>query len=296
MTFHWYKPYKKRNLLPKFTIVFLLGMSFALFFSNAFTIVTGINNAVQYVKQIVLTSDWTVTWTTGIVLDWVNSRISSNYWCDSDVKNCKRNNVWVWTDNSIITITGSTNNIINRGNYSIIWWWLSNSISWNYSVIPGWNSNTINANNSFAAWNNTSVSHNNTFIRNWSRSIWVSSIKSWTFIINVPNWMWINTSDPQADLDINWDMNVSWTWVLSDLITWTWTISNLIVSDWTFNWSIKVPSWSAIEWANDCSSHWVWAIRYDGWLMELCVCDWSLRKKVYSWAMLCVPSWGAPVG
>ncbi|MFZ2151468.1 MAG: hypothetical protein WAZ12_00690 [Candidatus Absconditicoccaceae bacterium] len=296
MTFHGYKPYKKRNLLPKFTIVFLLGMSFALFFSNAFTIVTGINNAVQYVKQIVLTSDGTVTGTTGIVLDGVNSRISSNYGCDSDVKNCKRNNVGVWTDNSIITITGSTNNIINRGNYSIIGGGLSNSISGNYSVIPGGNSNTINANNSFAAGNNTSVSHNNTFIRNGSRSIGVSSIKSGTFIINVPNGMGINTSDPQADLDINGDMNVSGTGVLSDLITGTGTISNLIVSDGTFNGSIKVPSWSAIEGANDCSSHGVGAIRYDGGLMELCVCDGSLRKKVYSGAMLCVPSGGAPVG
>ncbi len=294
MTFHWYKPYKKRNLLPKFAIVFLLGMSFALFFSNAFTIVTGIENATQYIKQIILTSNWTTSWVTGIILDGINSRISANYWCDSDAKNCKRNNVWVWTDNSTIIITGSTNNIINRWNYSVIWWWFSNSLSWNYSVIPWWDSNYINANNSFAIWNNTSISHNNTFLRNWSLSMGITSVKSWTFIINSPNWVGINTNNPQYALDVAWDINISWTWILSNLIAWTWTISTLVVSDWTFNGSIKVPSWSAIEWANNCVSHWVWAIRYDGWLMELCVCDWSNRKKVYSWAMLCVPVGGAP--
>jgi hypothetical protein len=66
----------------------------------------------------------------------------------------------------------------------------------------------------------------------------------------------------------------------------------LIASKWTFTANIKVPGWSAAPWANSCTSDWVWAIRYDGWLMELCVCDWSLRKKVYSWSLVCVPLWG----
>jgi hypothetical protein len=58
MSFNAYKPFtKKRNLFPKFTIVFLLGISFALLFSNAFPIVTGIENATQYIKEIILTND-----------------------------------------------------------------------------------------------------------------------------------------------------------------------------------------------------------------------------------------------
>jgi uncharacterized membrane protein len=57
MSFQSYKPFKRKKSFPKFAIVFLLGMSFVLFFSNAFTIVTGIENASQYIKQIILTSD-----------------------------------------------------------------------------------------------------------------------------------------------------------------------------------------------------------------------------------------------
>lgn len=88
MSFNAYKPFKKRNLFPKFAIVFLLGISFAVFFSNATTIVAWITNATQYIKQIVLTTDWTSNWTTGVVLNWSNWKIWATYLCDSNLNNC----------------------------------------------------------------------------------------------------------------------------------------------------------------------------------------------------------------
>gem|GEM_PF-4605380 len=57
MTFNSYKPFKKRNLLPRYIVIFLLGISFTLFFSSALNIVTDIKNATQYIKEIILTSD-----------------------------------------------------------------------------------------------------------------------------------------------------------------------------------------------------------------------------------------------
>ncbi len=297
MDFHSYKPYKKRNLFPKFTIVFLLGMSFALFFSNAFTIVTGIENATQYIKQIILTADWTTSGVTGIVLDGTNSRVSANYWCDSDLKNCKKNNVSVWTDNSIITITWSTSNIINRWNYSVIWWWISNSISWNYSAIPWWNSNIINSSYSFAAWNSTSISHNNTFIRNWSRSQWISSVKSGTFIINAPNWVWIKTSNPQEALDVNWNISVSWIWKISwNLqVDWNSYLSGIVwinVSSST-NWiNLEVNNVLRItpQTLSDNACSVTWAIIYDT-TSNLCFCNGSSRRLVTDWTTICYDSW-----
>ena len=90
MTFNSYKPFKRKNVFPKFTIVFLLGLSFALFFSNALTIVTGIENATQYIKQIMLTSDWSAKWTTWVVIDWYTSwgRIWSDLYCTKGFDKC----------------------------------------------------------------------------------------------------------------------------------------------------------------------------------------------------------------
>lgn len=459
MSFNSHKPFKKRNSFPKYLIVFMLGISFALFFSSALNIVTWIGNATQYIKQIILTSDWTTSGTTGIVLDWENWRVgttsicdstlnnckvisnlvtlwqsifqsnwaniyytwwnvgiwtdspsqkldvmwnisSSGTWsfdwnmvvvwntstnklwlnqiCDQDMTNCKLNNVWVHTNNSILIITWATNNFINwiystiwwwyynkitsqywfvwwwRYNevvwnlstvwwwdsnkinwqqstiwwwvsnqidtnewfiwwwnnnkifvwenwiiwwwelnqlrwsystiwwwytnilnwiYSTIWWWNSNSIQWDYSAILWWRDNGINSDYSFAAWRNTTINHDYTFMRNWSSSSF-SSAKSWTFLINSPNWVWINNNDPQADLDVFWDMKVSWTW--------------------EFGWALIVPALSSALWSsNSCSR--AWSVKYEWLIGELCVCDGSLWKKVYSWSLVCIPSgWPDP--
>lgn len=90
MSFNSYKPFKRKNLFPKFTIVFLLGMFFVLFFTNAFTIVTGIENASQYIKQIILTNDWSTKWATWVIIDWNISwgRIWSDLYCTLDFSKC----------------------------------------------------------------------------------------------------------------------------------------------------------------------------------------------------------------
>lgn len=456
MSFKSYKPFRKRNQLSKYLIVFLLGTSFSLFFSSALNIVTGIENATQYIKQIILTSNGAASWTTGIILDWLNWRVWTTSICDSTLNNCKlisnlatlwqfifqsnwaniyytwwnvgiwTNNPsqklqvvwnilasWTWTfswnvlivwntstykiwsnqtcsqgmincnptnvsiqsNNSISIITWTTNNFINwiystiwwwiwnkiyvaywfiwwwqsnelkngsdrstvwwwssniidwwsystiwwwtanqvkanewtiwwwysnkinawekstiwwwqlneiNWEKSTIWWWYSNKIEWNLSTIPWWHSNEIYyADYSFAVWRNAYISHNNTFMRNWSSSTFASS-KTWTFLINSPNWVWINTNNPEAALDVNWDLNISWTWTMSRVIA----LANL-----------KVPWLSSAPWSsNDCSSAWAWSIKYEWWIMELCVCDWTNRKKVYSWSLLCIPwVWWDPI-
>jgi len=90
MSFNSYKPFRKKNLFPKFTIMFLLGVSFVLFFTNAFNIVTDIENASQYIKQIILTDDWSTKWTTWVIIDWNTSggRIWSNMYCTLDFSKC----------------------------------------------------------------------------------------------------------------------------------------------------------------------------------------------------------------
>lgn len=90
MSFQSYKPFRRKNLFPKFAIVFLLGMSFVLFFTNAFTIVTGIENASQYIKEIILTSEWSSKWNTWIIIDWYTSwgRMWSNLYCTLDFSKC----------------------------------------------------------------------------------------------------------------------------------------------------------------------------------------------------------------
>ncbi|MFZ2150765.1 MAG: hypothetical protein WAZ12_00390 [Candidatus Absconditicoccaceae bacterium] len=90
MSFNSYKPFKRKNLFPKFTIVFLLGMFFVLFFTNAFTIVTGIENASQYIKQIILTNDGSTKGATGVIIDGNISggRIGSDLYCTLDFSKC----------------------------------------------------------------------------------------------------------------------------------------------------------------------------------------------------------------
>jgi len=90
MTFNSYRPFKRKNLFSKFAIVFLLGISFALFFSNALNIVTNIANATQYIENIILTNDWTAKWTTWIILDWNTSwgRIWAGLFCTLDFSKC----------------------------------------------------------------------------------------------------------------------------------------------------------------------------------------------------------------
>ncbi len=90
MSFKSYNPFKRKNLLPKYTIVFLLGIFFVLFFTNAFNIVTDIENASQYIKEIILTDNWNTKWITWVIIDWNTSwgRIWSDKYCTLDFSKC----------------------------------------------------------------------------------------------------------------------------------------------------------------------------------------------------------------
>lgn len=139
--------------------------------------------------------------------------------------------IWWWSSN---TISWGTN--------GFIWWWWSNTVNGSYSSIVGgvwnyiiwdanfigwWNNNTINNNSQNSAiiwwsditisWSNNSIalgrnialsSKNYTFTRN-SESTTFTPQSHDAFLINAPffeygnGWVGINTSYPEADLDVN---------------------------------------------------------------------------------------------
>ncbi len=183
-------------------------------------------------------------------------------------------------------VWGITNKIITS-NYSFIWWWYgnkiydsikafigwgdSNIITWksDFSTIPGWFTNGINnAKYSFAAGVNAKANSNNSFVRNSDTTTDFISIKTWTFIVNVPWgsrpdmwWMGINTNDPQALLDVNGtsvirgSLNALWGINSTDIIA-----SGKLKAEKTELeiWSSAVTSWGS------CGSENPGTIIYDG--------------------------------
>ena len=72
----------KTSNFPSYALLFLLGVS-AVYFASAYTdINTALINATQYIQKIVLTNDGNQSGVTGIVLDWVNGKISASQFCD----------------------------------------------------------------------------------------------------------------------------------------------------------------------------------------------------------------------
>jgi hypothetical protein len=59
-------------------------------------IVTSIENATQYIENIILTNDWTAKWTAWVILDWNTSwgRVWSQLFCTLDFSKCI-NIAWV---------------------------------------------------------------------------------------------------------------------------------------------------------------------------------------------------------
>ncbi len=165
MTFNFYKPFKSRSSSVKYISIFVLWMFSVLFFTNATNIATNIDNAVQYIKQIVLTNNWSSSWTTWVILDWSNSKVWSDRYCDRNMLNCKKIptilttwdintlattdlsscNNWEtprfnWTSRICVTNTDKYiySSSFNSSNWvlTLIWsWWSSNittSLDWRY--------------------------------------------------------------------------------------------------------------------------------------------------------------------
>lgn len=292
MSFTSYKPFKKRNLFPKYMIVFLLGIFSVVLFTRAINIVTSIDNATQYIKQIIVTSDWTSAWSQAVVIDaaatnnlvvnwksrfnsgvniignldwtkailntWEFTNVLSQNYCDKAWTTCKTiADMWwlsYWND-------GETQGIIYYNSWKVGIWTDNPSqalaVSWNISVSWTWTFKLLGA---------------------WTLWIWGKDSVSWIFWGKVG----MGTADPQSTLDIVWDLIVSW----------TWDIEILAANYWKFWSSIAIPSVSSITWeSNACTN--LWWLKFEYIFEELCVCNWTSWIRASDPAYLCVPSaWG----
>lgn len=260
MSFNSYRPFKKRSLLPKYLIVFLLGISFALFFSSALNIVTGIENATQYIKQIILTSDGTASGTTGIVLDWVNWRI----WIWTDSPQATLQVIWtiLWGENNSTSsnydsfILWWRSNAINDATWAIIVWWLGNYNDWTYSIIWWWEDNEILSSWSAILWwfhNFIYENSINSFIwwGSWNSISWSYSV-IWWWRANIVTWE-LSTIWWWKQNKINWDYSVVPWW--NDVrINWDYSFAAGVAIDLnhnnTFVWNSELSTFSSNkDWA-----------------------------------------------
>ncbi len=292
MSFTSYKPFKKRNLFPKYMIVFLLGIFSVVLFTRAINIVTSIDNATQYIKQIIVTSDWTIGWSQAVVIDanatnnlvvswgarfnsdirvdwdilweqatfstWGFNNVLSENYCDKDWTTCKTiDDIW-WTS---YWNNGMTQGVIYYNSWNVGIWTDNPSqaleVSWNIAVSWTWTFNLLGV---WTLWD-----------------IWKSNT-AWLFGGRV----WINTLSPQSALDVQWNLIVSW----------TWDIEILDANYWKFWSTIAIPSVSSITWAsNTCTN--LWWLKFEYFFEELCVCNWTSWIRASDPSLLCVPSaWG----
>jgi hypothetical protein len=261
MNFYSYKPFKKRNLFPKFTIVFLLGLSFALFFSSAFTIVTGIENAVQYVKQIVLTSNGTTIWTTWVVLDWATSKVWATYICNPALYDCAL----------IASVVSLVNNPIgdNLWDHTAA----QNIRLWNNYLSYAWATNEwlrVFSNNNIGVSKNLYVS--------WDLNI------SWTWMFNWDAIAYLNF-DVLWRTKLHWNLQANGNSYFSGKV-WI-NIENSVINqpDLEVNNVLRITPTPLTT--NACSLE--WSIVYDT-TSHLCFCNGTARKKVSDWVTDCY-SW-----
>jgi len=297
MSFDSYRPFTKRNVFPKYVIVFMFGISFALFFSSALTIVTGVWNAVQYIKQIVLTSDGTVGWTTWIVLDWVNQRLwvwVSNPNNSIQVKdlinfdNSKRstfiwNQAWyhnTWNGNTAIWYQSLFNNIDWNSNTAIWYQSLFNNTVWNMNTAIWWFSLAANAiwNSNTAIWQFSLAANT---IWNWNTAMWLSSLAANTI------WNW-NISIWEASLYYNtgWDDNVViWWYSLYSNTIWNeniaiWNQSLYANIGWVQNVAIWRAAWNFSLWDLNVFL-WYHAWYYETWDKKLYIANNQYSTLIY---------------
>jgi hypothetical protein len=155
----------------------MFGISFALFFSSALNIVTGIENATQYIKQIILTENWTVSWTTWVFLDWALHRVWADYLC---------NRVAVWTSTGSCA---SISNLVSLVNNPSAWWWDN---LWNHT-----------ATGNIRLWTH--------YLSYWSTDAWLQVMSDGD--VYVSNNLWVSTSNPSQKLHVNWNAYISWWWL-----------------------------------------------------------------------------------
>ncbi len=231
MSFNAYKPFtKKRNLFPKFTIVFLLGISFALLFSNAFPIVTGIENATQYIKEIILTNDGRIDGSLWVTIDWSTSwgRIWSDLYCTKGFDKCI-NIKWLLSTWDIVGfLTGRDLNIFKTAEIDPLSWniisllWRATSIEWLMRA---------------ATWNIASL---------LLRADALETFR-WTALTDISNLLWRATSIEWLMRTATWNIaNLSWRADALETFRWTAStdISDLLWRATSIEWLMRTATWN----------------------------------------------------
>jgi len=177
----------------------------------AFTIETSVANLVQYIKQIVITSNG---WYTGDVyvdlnhngtwevyikdrlaiwMSWSTANLAVSWivsiWTNTVISDTSA--IVVWKDNTVVWL------------YSVSLGWEGNSIYSDYSVIVGWYENEVFAEYGVAMWYRASVNNTGTFVWADSQSGYFESMQENTFLVRAENWVGINTNDPKEALHIS---------------------------------------------------------------------------------------------
>lgn len=166
---------KTVNFLKSFVWVILwIILGITVLTVDALSIPTNIDNAVQTIKTVYISTDGIST--TG-------------------------DNVVVRIDNvsgAALTVRGNMNvgdraNSVS-GTWSTVAGWVNNYLTWDYSIIVWWSDNRINANRSVAMWKTAEALHNSTFV--WADDTgWpFQSRTGKTFLIRANRWVAIGTS------------------------------------------------------------------------------------------------------
>ncbi len=184
----------------------------------------------------------TITWNFWVIWWWNINKILWDFWV-----------IWWWISNSMIWnywfIWWGRSNKIYSWDYWVIIWWTSNTLTWNYSIILWWSNNSVNWIYSVAAWRLAQVNHDYTALFNLSTATTFSSAKSGTFLVNAPNWVWINTNNPQATLEVN-----------------------------------SLLRLTPVQFAPvQCNNNTRWSIYYTNTSNNLCLCKWNERVAIPSW-------------
>ena len=230
----------RTQFLKKLALV-VFGIWFAGVMYAQLSIPTNIDNAVQTIREVHVTTNGQDSSTPTVIINGNPSsgvaplQVSGNVvmgsytWADA--------NTVVWDRSAAV---GGVKNYISWNRSAIIAWWF-NSLIGNYSALVWWQNSTLNWNNSAIVSSQTSsLTWNNSIILwwgnnkvNWTYSIawgknaqalndytWVwsdwnlnyddwssdpykfASSKTWTFLVRAYNGVGINTGNPQGSLDV----------------------------------------------------------------------------------------------
>lgn len=195
-----------------------------LYVAAGLAIPTNIDNAVQVIKRIYVSSDGVSTTGTSVLVTldsantetpfkvignaqigkWDNTLVTwSTYstiaWWWTNTLSWNQSIVAWWKSNTLIWDQSNVgwwiSNRIQGNNSSVVWWEL-NVITWKWSIIAGGQSNSVSGDHSFAVGYNVKALHDHVFIWSDDHSSYSSAFSSTTwnmFLIRAKNGVGINT-------------------------------------------------------------------------------------------------------